>query len=102
MHIIVTGKHVDITDPIREYAQIKAAKMQRYYDRVQSIEVVADKTDGHTFGVEMIAHVEGRDHVVATSRSQDLYAAIDEVQNKMERQLTDHKEKHRNRKHPKL
>ena len=102
MDIIVTGQHVDITDALREYAQAKAAKMQRYYDRVQTIEVVADKTDAHTFGIEMIAHVEGRDHMVATSRNEDLYAAIDEVQNKMERQLTDHKEKHRNRKHPKL
>jgi ribosomal subunit interface protein len=50
--------------------------------------------------VEFIVHVDGHEHFVARGRNTDLYACIDETSGKMERQLTDHKEKLRNRKHP--
>jgi len=99
MDIIVTGKQVEITDAIREYARTKVSKLPRYYNRITEIEIVATKPDSHEFDVEIIAHVDHHDNFVARRRNKDLYACIDEVTDKMERQLTDFKEKLRNRKH---
>lgn len=100
MQITVTGRQVEITDPLRDYATDKAGKMTRYFDRIPAIEVVASKVDHRNYDLEMITHVEGHDHFVAHARGEDLYALIDQVHDKMERQLTDHKERLRNRKHP--
>ena len=100
MDIIVTGKQFEITDAIREYAKEKVSKLPRYYDRVAELEVVIAKPDNHEFEVEVIAHVDHHDNFVARHRHQDLYACIDDVSDKMSRQLKDHKERLRNRKHP--
>ena len=100
METTVTGRHVEVTEPIRAYAIEKTAKLSRYYDRVSVIEVIAGKRDQRNFDVELIAHVDGHEHFVSHGKGEDLYACIDETVDKMERQLTDHKEKLRNRKHP--
>lgn len=100
MEIKVTGKHLEITPAIRDYGTDKAGKLTRYYDRVTSIEVLANKGENHSYDVEVIVHVDRHDPFVARTRHEDLYAGMDDAVNKMERQLTDHKEKLRNRKHP--
>lgn len=100
MELTVTGKHLEITDAIKAYATDKANKLPRYYDRVTSIEILLDKGVKQHYSVEMIIHVEHHDHMVATAEHEDLYAAIDAAVDKGERQLTDLKEKLRNRKHP--
>lgn len=97
MQIRITGrKHLEITPAIRDYAQEKAGKLQRYFNGVSEVEVVADKPD-RDFFCEMIVHVDGHDPFVGTSRHGDLYACIDQTVDKLERQLTDHKEKIRGR-----
>jgi putative sigma-54 modulation protein len=100
MEIIVTGKQLDVTDAIRDYAESKVGKLPRYFDRVQSIEVLVDKAQRQQYEVQMIVHVEHHDPFVAHDRHDDLYACIDVVCDKMERQLTDYKQRLRNRKHP--
>ncbi|MFP4145167.1 MAG: ribosome hibernation-promoting factor, HPF/YfiA family [Phycisphaeraceae bacterium] len=99
METTVTGRHVEITDAIRDYMTEKANRLPRYFDRVQQIEVIADKPDNRNYMVELIVHVEHHDAFVARGKNTDLYACVDEACDKMERQLTDHKEKLRNRKH---
>ena len=99
MIITVTGKHFDITDPIREHASQRANRLPRYFNGVSKVEVVVDKPDQRHYGVEMIVHVDGHDHVVARSKGEDLYATIDDSAAKAERQLHDHKEKLRDRQH---
>lgn len=98
MEIIVSGKHLDITEPIRTYAQEKAGKLTKYYGQIKSIEVIADKGQGAQYEIEMIAHVDRHDPFIATTSGEDLYATIDQTQHKLERQLTDHKEKIKNHK----
>lgn len=100
MQIVVTGRHLDITDAIRAHAAERGDRLTRYYDRVSAVEVVIAKDEPNRFQVEMIASVDRHDPFVAHGHHQDLYAGIDEVAQKLERQLTDHKEKLRNRKHP--
>ena len=99
MEISISGRQIEITDPIRDYTEKRVGKLSRYYDRVRSIEVVADKSDRHGFEVETIVHVDQHEPFVAKNQDDDLYACIDQVVEKLERQLTDHKEKLRNRKH---
>ena len=99
MEITVSGKHVEITEPIRTYAQEKAGKLSKYFDHIQSIEVVADMSQSSQYEIEMIVHVGRHDPFIATTQGEDLYATIDQTQSKLERQLANHKEKVKNHKH---
>lgn len=97
MELTVTGRHINITDPIRSYAQQKTEKLPRYFDRVRDVEVIVAHHDNIKLAVEMIVHVNNHhDPFVASATHEDLYACIDEVTDKMERQLHDYKEKLRN------
>ena len=94
MDITISGRHMPITEPIEKHAQEKAGKLSRYYDRLSKIEIVVEKSqDGHSYDVEFIGHVDGQDHLVAKSNDEDLYHGIEHTVKKMERQLTDLKEK---------
>lgn len=99
MEITVSGKHLDITDPIREYAIEKVSKLDKYYDQIQNVEVIADKSHASEYEVEIIVHVGHHEPFIATTRGDDLYATIDQARDKLERQLSDHKQKVKNHKH---
>lgn len=100
MEITISGRHhLEITPAIKQYATDKVSKLPRYYDRVQKIDVVAGRKDSHSHEVEIIVVVEHADPFVARDSGSDLYACIDGVTDKMERQLTDHKSKVRDHKH---
>ena len=106
MRVDVVGLDVEVTDPIREHAEEKAAKLTRYYDAVQQITVRLRKPEQHTnhpvYEVEVTAAVEKHDDFVATATGDDLYLAIDGAVQKASRQLTDFKEKLKiNGHHPK-
>lgn len=100
MDIIVTGRNIEITDAIREYAQSKVGKLPRYFDRVQLIEVIVEKSPRQKYEVQLVIQVEHHDPFVGRESEGDLYACIDRVCDKMVRQLTDFKKRIRNRKHP--
>jgi putative sigma-54 modulation protein len=90
---------MEVTPALKSHAEQKANKLLKYYDRIQEIEVIFDagKTE---MRVEMIVNAERTNTFVAHHDNADAYAALDECVHKLERQLTDHKEKFRNRKHP--
>jgi len=99
MKITVSGKHLDITEPIHAYASEKASKLSKFFDQIQSVDVIADKSENHHYEIEMIVHVGHHEPFIAVVKGDDLYATIDQVQSKLERQLTDHKSKLKNHKH---
>jgi len=99
MEITVSGKHVDITDAIHAYAVQKVSKLDKYFDQIQRVEVIADKTQANQYEVEAIVHVGHHEPFIAKNKDEDLYAAIDQAQNKLERQLSEHKKKVKNHKH---
>jgi putative sigma-54 modulation protein len=99
MQVTVSGRHISVTDALKTYCQEKASKLTRFYDRIQSIDVILDGKNGvHT--AEIRVHTERADPFVATVQDADIYAAVDVLLDKIERQLTRHKERVRNRKHP--
>lgn len=99
MQITISGRHMGVTDALKAYCHEKASKLTRYYDRIQSIDVVLDGENGR-HSAEMIVHTDRSDPFIATEEHDDIYAAVDLLVDKLERQLTRHKERIRNRKHP--
>ena len=95
-----------VTVPMKQYAEQKASKLTKYYDRIQEIEVVfdpagasKDKAAKDQIQVEIMVHAEHRNMFVARHSVGDAYACVDGCCHKLERQLSDHKKKTRNRKH---
>jgi putative sigma-54 modulation protein len=97
--ITLSGKHLEITPAIRKYAEEKAGKLTKFYDLIKEIEVILDGKDAKAKSVEIIVSAEHRNMFVGSCTGEDLYGCIDQAAHKLERQLTDHKERFRNRKH---
>ncbi len=98
MQIIVTGRHLDMTDELKAHVSKKLERLSRFYDRVESIEAVLDR-EGEVPIVEALVSAERGIRFVARESNVDLYSALDMVVDKLSRQLTKHKERFRNRKH---
>lgn len=98
MQVKFSSKHVAVTPAIEEYASKKIEKFPRYFNRIQQVEVVIDKSrNGYT--VEIITDVEHHEPFVATGTHEDLYACLDVSIDRSLRQLKDHKSKIRDNKH---
>jgi putative sigma-54 modulation protein len=98
MQINVSSKNIEMTSTIEEYAQTKAEKLTRFYDRIEQIDVKIEKTT-HGFTAEIITDIEHYDNIIANCENDDLHAAIDSCVDKSVRQLTDLKTKTRDHKH---
>lgn len=98
MQIQVTGRHVKLNDDVRAYIDEKAGKLPRFYNRIHEIEVIVDH-ESEQFKVEMIVRVDRKHTFVAHDSGPDTMVLIDQVVDKLERQLRRHKEKNRDHKH---
>ena len=96
--VTVAARHMDVSEALRKYAEQKAGKLLKYYDRIQEIEVIFDAGKDRT-RVEMIVNAEHKHMFIAHHDHDDAYASIDGCVDKLERQLSDLKDKYRNRKH---
>ena len=99
MIVTVSSRHMDVTPALKSFAEQKANKLSKYYDLIQEIEVIFDNAKDAT-KVEMIVHAEHRNTFVAHHGEGDAYACVDGCVHKLERQITEHKDRFRNRKHP--
>lgn len=100
MLFTISGKHVSITEAIRDHAEEKTSKLPRYYSGVNQVEVVIDGSEaGNKISVEIIARGEHSNVFVATETGEDAYQCIDLAVHKLERQLRKKKTKERNNKH---
>jgi len=95
MQLNISGHHLDITDPIKEYVINKLSKLERHHDRITSTNVILS-VDKLAQKAEATVHVSGAEFF-ANSEHDDLYAAIDMLSDKLDRQLIKHKEKTRGR-----
>ncbi len=97
MRINITGRHMDVTDALREFAQKKTSRLSKYHNRISDMEIVVDE-EGLQKKCEIIVKVDHADPFIVNESGEDLYACIDMAVEKIERQLTRFKEKSRNRK----
>jgi putative sigma-54 modulation protein len=93
MQINVSGHHVEVTDSMREYVISKLERLNHHHDRITNTHVIlsVDKLEQKA---EATLHVSGKD-IFADATDNDLYAAIDSLADKLDRQLIKHKEKMR-------
>ncbi|HEX8522824.1 MAG TPA: ribosome-associated translation inhibitor RaiA [Tepidisphaeraceae bacterium] len=99
MIVTISSRHMEVTEALKQYATDKAGKLTKYYDRIQEIEVIFDNKKENTL-VEIIVNAEHKNLFVAHHNDGDAYASIDGCIDKLERQLSEHKKRYRNRKHP--
>ena len=91
MNLNLTGHHVEITPAIRDYVVSKLERINRHFDHVIEVNVVmtVEKLDQR---IEANVHLSGKDiHVQA--HDGDMYAAIDGMIDKLDRQVIRHKER---------
>lgn len=99
MLFTITGKHIEITEAIRSYAEEKTSKLPRYYNSINQVEVIIEGNEGGSTSVEIIARGEHSKIFVVSQRGEDAYQCIDTAIHKLERQLRRKKGKERNHKH---
>ena len=93
MKVTVTARHAKFTSALKEAAYQKAHHLEHFFDHLSKIEVILD-TDGDTrYSVEMIASGLHDHTIVARTSDKTALAALDQVVEKMERQLIKFKEK---------
>ena len=95
MQITVSGHHVDVTQPLREYVDTKLGRLQRHFENITNA-VVTLSVEKQRQKAEANVHVAGKD-LFAAVESEDMYAAIDILADKLDRQLIKHKEKQKGR-----
>ena len=98
MLITISGKHIEVTEAIRNHVEEKVEKLPKYYDSISQIEVVIEGNEGVGQSVEIIVHADHNDLMIAKESGTDTYACIDVAAHKMERQLRKAKEKQRGHK----
>ena len=91
MQLSVTGHHVELTDALRSYAEEKIKRIERHFDHVTNVHIILS-VEKHKQKAEATVHVSGAD-VFAEASEEDMYAAIDGLVDKLDRQILKHKEK---------
>lgn len=89
MNLSITGHHVTVTPAIRSYIETKLDRVIRHFDHVIDVNVILT-VEKLRQKAEITLHVRGRDLFVECVQD-DLYAAIDGVVSKMDRQVLKHK-----------
>lgn len=91
MNLKLTGNHVEITDAMRDYVTSKISKITRHFDHVIDVSVILS-VEKLKQKAEANVHIRGKDIFVETD-SEDMYASIDSLVDKLDRQILKHKEK---------
>jgi putative sigma-54 modulation protein len=97
MQINISGHHLDITDALRDYVNEKFSKLERHFDNITSIQVILSP-EPKTHKAESTIRLGGGE-LFATAEAEDMYAAIDKLTDKLDRQILKHKGKKVDRQH---
>jgi putative sigma-54 modulation protein len=91
MQINLTGHHVEITEPLKEYVTSKFDRLQRHFDNFTNTHVILS-VEKLRQKAEATLHLGGA-KIHADATDEDMYAAIDSLIDKLDRQVKKHKEK---------
>lgn len=91
MNLNITGHHLEVTPALREYVTTKLDRVIRHFDHVTATHVILS-VQKLKQKAEVTVHVRGKD-IYVESEDDDLYAAIDAMVDKLNRQVVKHKEK---------
>jgi putative sigma-54 modulation protein len=97
MNLNITGHHIEVTPALRDYVSSKVEKVIRHFDHVTSVHVILS-VEKLVQKAEITLHVKGKD-IYADSSDADLYAAIDLLADKLDRQVQKYKSRHNDHGH---
>ncbi len=96
MNLTISGHHLEITPALREYVLTKLDRVTRHFDQVVGVTVLLTvenlKEKERRQKAEVTVHVKGRDIFVEQSH-EDMYAAIDQLMDKLDRQVMRYKDR---------
>ncbi|ASM77203.1 ribosome hibernation promoting factor [Vitreoscilla filiformis] len=96
MNLTISGHHLEVTPALREYVIAKLERVTRHFDQVVDVSVRLtidnQKEKERRQKAEVTLHVKGKDIFVEQAH-EDLYAAIDQLMDKLDRQVVRHKDK---------
>lgn len=91
MNLTITGHHLEVTPALRGYIEEKLKRVTRHFDHVIDITVILS-VEKLVQKAEVNVHVAGKDLFVEATDA-DMYAAVDALIDKLDRQIVKHKEK---------
>jgi putative sigma-54 modulation protein len=91
MQLNLSGHHIEITSALRNYVSSKMERLERHFDHVTNIHVILSVEKSRQ-KAEATIHVRGA-NLFANVEHEDMYAAIDGLTDKLDRQIKKHKEK---------
>ncbi|MFA5985247.1 MAG: ribosome-associated translation inhibitor RaiA [Methylococcaceae bacterium] len=91
MQISVTGLHLDVTDSLKTHIDSKFEKLIRHFDHVTDVHVILS-VEKLVQKAEATLQVSGA-KLFAEDHQDDMYIAIDNLVDKLDRQIIKHKEK---------
>lgn len=92
MQMTISGHHVELTSALKDYAASKLSRVEKHFDHITSMDVILS-VDKLVQKAEAVIRTSGA-KLFAIAESEDLYAAIDKLSDKLDRQIVRHKEKH--------
>ncbi len=100
MNLTISGHHLEVTPSLRNYVTTKLDRITRHFDQLVDVKVRLtvenQKEKERRQRAECNIHVKGND-MFAQSANEDLYAAVDELMDKLDRQVVRHKDRIQNR-----
>jgi putative sigma-54 modulation protein len=97
MQLSITGRHLEITEALKAHVEDKISKLKRHFDHVTDVHVILS-VEKMVQKAEATVQISGA-KLFAEDHQEDMYAAIDSMVDKLDRQIIKHKEKisgHRN------
>jgi putative sigma-54 modulation protein len=91
MQLNLTGHHIEITDSLRDYVNEKMERVERHFDKVTNTHVILT-VESVRHKAEATVNMSGN-NIFAENTQDDMYAAIDGLIDKLDRQVKKHKEK---------
>jgi putative sigma-54 modulation protein len=93
MQINISTRHGDLSDASKEKITQKVEKIQRFFDRLTSVDVTVDLSKADEPNIEVVVKSERRDDFVASYQSNDMFGSLDQIVTKLEQQIKKHKER---------
>jgi putative sigma-54 modulation protein len=94
MQVSITGHHVEVTEALKAYVDEKISKIKRHFDNVVDVHVILN-VEKLEQKAEAAVQISGA-KLYAEDVQEDMYAAIDSMVDKLDRQIVKHKEKNQN------
>ncbi|AKO53171.1 MULTISPECIES: ribosome hibernation promoting factor [Marinobacter] len=97
MQLNISGHHVELTEALKEYVNEKFQRLERHFDQISNTNVTLQVEKLRQIAEATVNISGGELH--AKAESEDMYAAIDALVDKLDRQILKHKEKQVSRMH---